>query len=180
MKIAVLGAPGTGKSWLVRALTEAKSVDLSKLGQTTIHDGPEIRDGPTFDVVLLMGLDLVQPSSATLQTDQRLRESLAHLGIGFRVVYGQNDARLANAQRALATAERKGATPWRHNCDTCSDPGCDNHHQPNQRAPDTSIFVLIRGAVVGTCRRLVLAVRHTRRPLVLFESSRGPTLPEPG
>ena len=61
-----------------------------------------------------------------------------------------------------------------------ADPGCDNHHQPNQRAPDTSIFVLIRGAVVGTCRRLVLAVRHTRRPLVLFESSRGPTLPEPG
>lgn len=126
MNIAVVGAPGTGKSWLVRALTDAQADSPDGPRQATFHDGPEIQDDPAFDVVLLMGLDLSPPSGAEVQADQQIRAALAHHGIGFRVVYGQGAARLANALRVLVTAERRGTTPWRHQCDTCSDPDCEH------------------------------------------------------
>jgi hypothetical protein len=123
LNIALVGAPGTGKSWLAQALQDAQAREPR---QHRFQDAPPISDVRAFDVVLLMGLDLFQPTAEVLQADQTVRAALAEHGSGFRVVYGHGAARLTNAQRAMATAARGASTPWRHTCDTCSDPDCEH------------------------------------------------------
>lgn len=117
MKVAVVGAPGSGKSWLVRALSLAP---FSESRRVELHDSPDAGRCCAFDVVLLMGLDIAEPSP-----DQLLRSAFGRREPGFRVVYGLGNARLTNALHALGTLERAAETVLHYNCDKCSDPQCE-------------------------------------------------------
>lgn len=126
MKIAILGAPGSGKTWLARALADTPPIGL---GPVEPRDNPDLALCATFDVVLLMGLDLCMPSTAQLLADASLRSDLAQSNTGFRVVYGLGKARLVNALHALPALSKHVPTvetPLHINCDKCSDPDCEH------------------------------------------------------
>ena len=91
---------------------------------------------------LLMGLDLpwtpdglFRDSSAVRDaTDTLLRRELDAARLPYQTIYGQQDARLQQALRAVGRwlsqdllpadqALTEGRTPWR--CDNCSDPDCE-------------------------------------------------------
>ncbi|MDP2416105.1 MAG: ATP-binding protein [Hydrogenophaga sp.] len=95
-----------------------------------------------YSLSLLMGLDLpwvadglFRDSPAVREaTDTVLRRELQAAGIGFQTVYGQGDARLHQALRAigpllgesLVPTDRslsEGRVAW--NCEKCSDPACE-------------------------------------------------------
>ncbi len=142
-RIAVLGASGSGKSWLTGQLALAFA-DASLL--TQIDDDPSLVAGPLpHDAVLLLGLDLSPALPAQLQTDLALRKALADHGTPFQVIYGQGQSRLLNALQALKAAEAPSANaaqggndstdanatparrkPWVWACEKCSDPVCEH------------------------------------------------------
>jgi nicotinamide riboside kinase len=91
---------------------------------------------------LLMGLDLPWTPDSLFRdspairdaTDTLLRRELDAAGLPYQTIYGQQDARLQQALRAvgrwlgrdLLPADQtltEGRTPWR--CDNCSDPDCE-------------------------------------------------------
>lgn len=92
----------------------------------------------TFDVTLLMGLDLpwvadgIQRDGAHMRepVDTALRAALARGGIQFQVVYGTGASRLQNALRCLnASIEQFENRPQRLRnwvCERCSDPVCEH------------------------------------------------------
>jgi hypothetical protein len=120
MRIGIFGAPGTGKTWLAHGIQNAQPVDtVIEYGATTPPTPP--------DIALLMGLDVGVPSSARELADAQLRDSLRAANLHFQVVYGQAQARLRNALRAINPAAKQvDATTWRWVCDTCSDPVCEH------------------------------------------------------
>jgi hypothetical protein len=143
-RIAVLGASGTGKTWLAGQLKQALADATPALH---IDDDPalavsHLRHG----AVLLMGLDLCQPLPAQRQADLALRKTLTEQGTPFQVIYGQGQNRLLNALQALQAAEPsigqpapQGDTdsnananakpkrkPWVWACEKCSDPVCEH------------------------------------------------------
>jgi hypothetical protein len=134
LKVALLGAPATGKTQLASALLAARPGLC-----VTVIDGcpipPEFPRRIPFDLALLMGLDLPRPSSdkqAQDATDSLLRNALAQTGIAYQVVYGQGPERLLNALRALGALasrapenEAVSRNTWVWSCDTCSDPQCE-------------------------------------------------------
>ncbi|MFC5519353.1 hypothetical protein [Polaromonas jejuensis] len=153
LKIALLGAPHTGKSQLATALTESlKSLERQAL--VVVADTPELQAGMGgYDLTLLMGLEtaadanvrgeslnaagLAQESQAA--ADQTLRRMLAQAGVPYRVIYGAGEERLAQARHAIESllqctgkpmqqhprpAGKPGAWVWI--CDKCSDPQCEH------------------------------------------------------
>jgi HTH-type transcriptional regulator, transcriptional repressor of NAD biosynthesis genes len=95
------------------------------------------------DLTLLMGLDLPWTPDGLFRdspavrdaTDSLLRRELQDAGIAIQTVYGQGDARLQQALRAVGTALGRplvkedpalanGLRPW--SCDNCSDPDCEH------------------------------------------------------
>ena len=160
MKVALLGAESTGKTRLAGEL----AVQLRLQGRrVAVDSGMLFEDGELlgsalerlwrYDVTLLMGLELplavdglqCEGPATREQVDRRLRELLTASGIAFCVVYGQGEARLANALAALGfdlAAPAPGsaardpapagaeASPrpkrWQWNCEKCSDPGCEH------------------------------------------------------
>lgn len=129
-RIAVLGAPGSGKTQLAREL----AVHLRQSGcELCVLDG----EGRPGDATLVMGLDL--PSARGGEAaDARLRARLQAAGIAFQVVYGTGAQRLRRALLALDAAgvlpagivqrdEEGGASRgWIAACDKCSDPACEH------------------------------------------------------
>ena len=127
-RVALLGAPGTGKTELARVLA-------AQLPSTfVLLDGPQ---DLACDVALLMGLDL--PSAAGGEPhDALVRERLRSAGIAYHVVYGDGAQRLRSALLALQAAgvlppglvqrEEEGgaARAWSWVCDKCSDPACEH------------------------------------------------------
>jgi nicotinamide riboside kinase len=96
-----------------------------------------------YSLTLLMGLDLPWVADGLFRdspalreaTDTVLRRDLQAAGIGFQTVYGQGDARLQQALRAigpllgetLVPTDRslsEGRVAW--NCEKCSDPACEH------------------------------------------------------
>jgi HTH-type transcriptional repressor of NAD biosynthesis genes len=94
-------------------------------------------------LTLLMGLDLpwvpddlFRDSPAVREaTDAVLRRELQAAGLPYQTIYGQGDARLREALRAIGPALgqpltpadpawRDGQVPW--NCEKCSDPDCEH------------------------------------------------------
>lgn len=120
MKLAIVGAPGSGKSWLSRELAQhlPELVVVDDAPLASIHSGG-------FDRVLLMGLDL--PDAATplqREADARLREALDRSGLSYAVVYGQGAQRLQAALRLISPQD--GPAPrWRGVCEKCADPDCE-------------------------------------------------------
>jgi hypothetical protein len=158
MNIAILGARGTGKSWLAAALKE-------KFPALSIVESCLPLESAQFNGVLLMGLDLpylqtknadgdanenandAANSAFKLREDQdaALRQSLHKNRVNYSVIYGLNDARLANAAAAIqnefaitsvagyacsepvvATISSKIRPTWSWPCDKCSDPECEH------------------------------------------------------
>ncbi|MDP3670678.1 MAG: hypothetical protein Q8R69_13410 [Telluria sp.] len=134
MKIAVVGAPGTGKSSLVHALRSALLANADTAECSVTEDWvPE--QHRANDLTLLMGLDL-SPSSgsaSTLQLDAGLRHTLDKQAIAYAVVYGTGQARYECALQAIAyhrvqlqTRRKRPTSDWRWCCDTCSDAACEH------------------------------------------------------
>lgn len=136
MRVAIVGAPGTGKSTLAHALRADSTLDIP----LDIHDSPPLPDAlpaaqPRWDLVLLMGLDLPLTQGATTQhqhTDRQLRTKLRQLAIEHATVYGHGPARTQQALQAVAYASQRPVTPptqrsrWRWACEKCSDPDCEH------------------------------------------------------
>jgi len=137
MRIAIVGAPQTGKSQLAHALIQhlnKRHIDL------TVLDGPAVQKVTPSDIVLLCGLDLAHTSSdAQHRADQNLRDALTHQKTAFQVVYGQGTERLthalyAAAQRAqalgLETLSENMRQPqpvrWTGACENCADADCEH------------------------------------------------------
>ncbi|MEQ1660245.1 MAG: hypothetical protein ABL896_15875, partial [Hylemonella sp.] len=83
MKIAVVGAPTTGKTRLAQALAQ-------HLPELQVSDAPahEALKPGTHAHVLLMGLDLPGSTTAQQAADAHLRAQLASAGVAYGVVYG--------------------------------------------------------------------------------------------
>ncbi len=96
------------------------------------------------DLTLLTALDLPWQADGLQRdgphvrgpVDARVRGALARGGLGCSVVFGQGDARLANALAALERArvpeellsERRPR--WRWVCERCGDADCERHRLP--------------------------------------------------
>jgi hypothetical protein len=150
LKIAIVGAQGTGKSWLANAIPNALAATTPGLDiaepTSFVHAGP-------FDLVLLMGLDLDRTNDEAASAlrcvreaqDAQLRADLARAGAVFHVVYGTGAARLGNALAAVqrsdapileasyaystrdtGTSSSRKPMKWQWHCDKCSDPDCEH------------------------------------------------------
>ncbi len=133
MKIAVVGAPGTGKTTLVQALRLALLADADTAACVVTEDwAPEHHCND--HLTLLMGLDLSHSSAAAvLRFDTRLRITLHSQAITYAVVYGWGQARTDGALQAIAyhrmqsrTRPKRAASAWQWCCDTCSDAACEH------------------------------------------------------
>ncbi len=135
MKIAVVGARGTGKSSLVEALRLVLQADADLAECTVSESGaPELYG--SYDLTLLMGLDLpCQEGPLTAQCDASLRQALYTHAIAYAVVYGTGQARTNCAVQAIhhhhhrkqsSTRSRPAPSAWHWNCETCSDADCEH------------------------------------------------------
>jgi len=141
MKIAVMGAAGTGKSSLVTALRLALSTDIELAVACSVTESAAPEQADHFDLILLMGLDL--PPHATThdsrnalppaQRDADLRQLLNQTARAYTVVYGSGQARTDCALQAIDYHRRRTAaqpaaasTGWHWNCENCSDAACEN------------------------------------------------------
>ena len=132
MKVAILGAPQTGKTQLTHALkTHLMGLDLSLDVLDAVS--PELLSPE--DLVLLCGLDLMPASERQQVTDTALRASLMAQQTPFQVVYGHGANRLDNALFCLgrqlphlAQSMMRLEIPakWHGPCETCGDGGCEH------------------------------------------------------
>lgn len=132
MKVAILGAPVTGKTELAMALgkfLKSQSIPLE------VTDSPHIQSLEQEDIALLCGLDLGSPTETQSFVDQELRAGLQTRSQAFQVVYGKGSLRLQNALFCLATQTpqwahllRRSDMPvrWTGKCETCGDGLCEH------------------------------------------------------
>ena len=132
MRVAIIGAPSSGKTELSLAL---KSFLQNNHIPLEVLDSPDIQTLDQGDAALLCGLDLLPSNETQLVVDHAIRASLHTQGIEFQVVYGQGTQRLQNALFCLATqstqwahALRRSDIPvrWTGPCETCSDGLCEH------------------------------------------------------
>jgi len=119
MRIAILGAPGSGKTWLAQALHDHRP-------ELQINDSPPVATLQPSDVdrILLTGLDLPGTTLAQQAADAALRTALQQAGLTYGVVYGQGTQRLRQALR-LITPEDGPPPRWTGLCGKCADPDCE-------------------------------------------------------
>jgi len=136
LKIAVTGAPSTGKHQLAdalgRALKDAGRDALVAVLNPSAVPGKTAGNGLT----LLCGLESTQAQQET--ADQAIRAALAAEGAPYCVLYGSASQRLAQALGAVerllpelllqkpAPARKEGNKAWIWVCDKCSDPVCEH------------------------------------------------------
>lgn len=142
VKIAIAGAPSTGKSPLAAALGQALQASGSQ-AVVTVATPPFATDLAGHDLVLLTGLEPASQAhsaaasvaaAAQEAADHAIRTALSSAGISYRVMYGTADQRLAQAIEAVnppapqgAAAARNGRkSAWTWVCDKCSDPSCEH------------------------------------------------------
>ncbi|MDZ4074301.1 MAG: hypothetical protein U1E04_06055 [Hylemonella sp.] len=119
MKIAVVGAPTTGKTRLAQALAQ----HLPEL-QVSDAPAPETLKPGAYARVLLMGLDLPDSTAEQQAADANLRAQLAANGVAYGVVYGFGPQRLRGALRLITPQD--GPPPrWTGPCERCADPECE-------------------------------------------------------
>ncbi len=119
MKVAVVGAPASGKTRLAHDL----ALHLSEV-QVSDAPPPDTLKRSAFAHVLLMGLDLAGSTPAQQQADAELRARLTDQGISYGVVYGRERERLRAALRLIDPQD--GPPPrWTGVCEKCADPECE-------------------------------------------------------
>ena len=133
LKIAVTGAPSTGKHLLVSALDRALK-DAGRNASVLVPDPSFFRNQAPYGLVLLCGLESIDPSRQA--ADQAIRSALAAAGMAYCVLYGDAPQRLAGALGAverlqpgllLREPQPSGRSkPWVWVCDKCSDPVCEH------------------------------------------------------
>ncbi len=154
LKIALLGAPRTGKSLLASALNSAANASAWPATIVVLQaQDPALPVTPAdYDLVLLTGLEdtVTTPHSEDAQTpaspqaqqmaDTAIRAALTSAKISYRVLYGCSQERLAQACEALQSLlptlpmldprgpirARKKPAPWVWPCEKCSDPQCEH------------------------------------------------------
>jgi len=119
MRIAILGAPATGKTRLAQALTQhRKNLRISE------DPSPSELQAHFFDRILLTGLDLPGSTPEQHAADAVLRATLQDRGLSYGVVYGLGGQRLHAALRLIDPQD--GPPPrWRGLCEKCADPECE-------------------------------------------------------
>lgn len=152
MNIAIMGATGTGKTWLANELsrhcpavliTDSPSFLAALAGAHPCDPGAlhviAREHQRRYDLTLLTGLDL--PGDAASQGrnevfDAALRLALDGAGIAYQVIYGRGAQRALNAvklvlcpdepaDQVMAT-EPSSSAKWVWSCETCSDPVCEH------------------------------------------------------
>lgn len=129
MKVALLGATGTGKSWLTQSLARHWPAHV-------FLDAPHLGEAVDWDRVLLMGLDWPRDAPQTdadsqarrRAEDARLRAWLTDAGLAYGVVYGQGPQRLRAAFQLIFPQDAPlhlSQGRWRGHCDKCADPDCE-------------------------------------------------------
>jgi hypothetical protein len=119
MKVAIVGAPATGKTQLAHDL----ALHLPGL-QVCDAPNPEWLQAGTYARVLLMGLDRPGVTPEQQDADARLRTQLSAAGVAYGVVYGQGAQRTRAALRLIHPQD--GPPPrWTGVCERCADPECE-------------------------------------------------------
>jgi hypothetical protein len=152
LKIAVTGAPLTGKRQLAAALGCALKTSGNEATVVVTDAAPLPADLSSFGLTLLMGLEEIplRPDKTAKEcwqlqqtADQSIRAALAQAGVPYRVMYGTAEQRLARALEAAQSLRPRapaftrgtpGATPkpqenkkaWTWACEKCSDPACEH------------------------------------------------------
>ena len=138
IRVALFGAPRTGKTQLARELAAHLPQLLAPSIEFRIDEG-FAANATECDVALVLGLDLPSASGQEAQ-DALVREHLRRAGVAYQVVYGPGPQRLRCALLALAAAgvlprgaveredkeEGGAAKAWSWVCDKCSDPACEH------------------------------------------------------
>ena len=148
--IAVLGAPGTGKTRLSQELaahlaanglhSDFVVTDAMAAMLALAAGGDLLAFARSHDATLVTGLDLpgVAADGSREEEDAWLRTQLRSAGVPFHVVYGQGPQRLQSALQALGASgvlptgitRRAGDSgargAWTWNCEKCSDPECEH------------------------------------------------------
>lgn len=130
MRIAVVGAPGTGTEQLLQDLPSA-------LNQTDLPEACDLsaasHDLSAFDLTLLCGLDATDTTPNVRDSDARLRQALQAQRLSYAVVYGGDAAqRVQCAVQAIAHAQRAARQlptdlpQWQWQCEKCSDAACEH------------------------------------------------------
>jgi len=99
MRIAIVGAPGTGAEQLLQDLPAALS--QAALPTNCALSVPAAHDLTVFDFTLLCGLDATNAAPAERDCDARLRQALEAQGRPFAVVYGDAARRVQCAVREM-------------------------------------------------------------------------------
>ncbi|MEK9802183.1 MAG: hypothetical protein VW475_02110 [Curvibacter sp.] len=120
MRIAILGAPGTGKT----ALAQALGLHLDTL-QVSDAPSPGTLQTGRYDRVLLMGLDRPGVTRSQQGADAALRTQLAAMGVAFGVVYGKEERERLRAALRLIEPQDGPAPRWTGPCERCADPECE-------------------------------------------------------
>ncbi len=120
MRIAILGAPATGKTALAEAL--ASHLDTLQLSDAP---APDTLQSGHYDRVLLMGLDRPGITPAQQAADAALRTQLPAMGMSFGVVYGKDERERLRAALRLIEPQDGPAPRWTGICEKCADPECE-------------------------------------------------------
>lgn len=141
LKIALVGAPHTGKSQLAAALTGSLKASGWQ-AEVVVADTPALpADLARYDLTLLMGLETAKTLGPVWETaDQSIRAALAHAAVPYQVIYGLGEERLAQALQAVERLLPRAGKPMRQStrpdssngrawvwiCEKCSDPQCEH------------------------------------------------------
>ena len=133
LRIAILGAPQSGKTWLVQELSKALNPATAyAVLDNPVWPQPQGTDENRWNLILLTGLDLAGMGDQHRLIDQSLRSTLAQHAMPYTTVYGSDTTRCANALQAIRFHFREPAalqsapSRWRWPCEKCSDPECEH------------------------------------------------------